>query len=174
MPIFHVKSVKIYTDPKKFTREFSWRLWQIWGMVIPATAARSKALAVRTVNTSHHFCVTRVSIGCHFGFHWVSFGCHMGVSCFSHGSHLGVNWVSIGCHLGVDWVALKCHFGVNRLSLWVPRAALGCHLGVTWVSPGWLLLVTIAEAYLCPVGSILPFLLCNLSFSPFNFCWEKF
>ena len=33
MPIFRVKSVKIYTDQKKFTRIYSWRSWQIWGMV---------------------------------------------------------------------------------------------------------------------------------------------
>ena len=32
MPIFRVKSVKIYTGQKKFTREFSWLSWQIWGM----------------------------------------------------------------------------------------------------------------------------------------------
>ena len=32
MPIFCVKSVKIYTGPKKFTRIYSWRSWQIWGM----------------------------------------------------------------------------------------------------------------------------------------------
>ena len=32
LPIFCVKSVKIYTGQKKFTREFSWLSWQIWGM----------------------------------------------------------------------------------------------------------------------------------------------
>ena len=32
MPIFRVKSVKIYTGQKKFTRIYSWRSWQIWGM----------------------------------------------------------------------------------------------------------------------------------------------
>ena len=32
LPIFRVKSVKIYTGQKKFTREFSWLSWQIWGM----------------------------------------------------------------------------------------------------------------------------------------------
>ena len=32
MPIFRVKSVKIYTGQKNFTRVFPWRLWQIWGM----------------------------------------------------------------------------------------------------------------------------------------------
>ena len=32
MPIFCVKSVKIYTGPKKFTRIYSWGSWQIWGM----------------------------------------------------------------------------------------------------------------------------------------------
>ena len=35
MPIFCVKSVKIYTRQKKFTREFSWLSWQIWGMHLP-------------------------------------------------------------------------------------------------------------------------------------------
>ena len=33
MPIFRVKSVKIYTSQKKFTRVYSWLSWQIWGMV---------------------------------------------------------------------------------------------------------------------------------------------
>ena len=33
MPIFRVKSVKIYTGQKKFTRVYSWLSWQIWGMV---------------------------------------------------------------------------------------------------------------------------------------------
>ena len=32
MPIFRVKSVKIYTGQKKFTRVFPWRPWQISGM----------------------------------------------------------------------------------------------------------------------------------------------
>ena len=32
LPIFRVKSVKIYSGQKKFTREFSWLSWQIWGM----------------------------------------------------------------------------------------------------------------------------------------------
>ena len=31
MPIFCVKSVKIYTGQKKFTRVYPWRLWQISG-----------------------------------------------------------------------------------------------------------------------------------------------
>ena len=34
LPIFCVKSVKIYTGQKKFTLEFSWLSWQIWGMYI--------------------------------------------------------------------------------------------------------------------------------------------
>ena len=34
LPIFRVKSVKIYTGPKKFTRTCSWGSWQISGMVI--------------------------------------------------------------------------------------------------------------------------------------------
>ena len=33
MPIFRVKSVKIYTSQKKFTRVYPWLPWQIWGMV---------------------------------------------------------------------------------------------------------------------------------------------
>ena len=33
MPIFRVKSVKIYTGQKKFTRICSWGSWQIWGML---------------------------------------------------------------------------------------------------------------------------------------------
>ena len=32
LPIFRVKSVKIYTGPKKFTRTCSWGSWQISGM----------------------------------------------------------------------------------------------------------------------------------------------
>ena len=32
MPIFRVKSVKIYIGQKKFTRIYSLRSWQIWGM----------------------------------------------------------------------------------------------------------------------------------------------
>ena len=32
LPIFRVKSVKIYTGQKNFTRIYSWRLWQISGM----------------------------------------------------------------------------------------------------------------------------------------------
>ena len=32
LPIFRFKSVKIYTGQKKFTRIYSWRSWQIWGM----------------------------------------------------------------------------------------------------------------------------------------------
>ena len=32
LPIFRVKSVKIYTGKKKFTRIYSWRSWQISGM----------------------------------------------------------------------------------------------------------------------------------------------
>ena len=35
LPIFRVKSVKNYTGQKKFTREFSWHSWQIWGMLKP-------------------------------------------------------------------------------------------------------------------------------------------
>ena len=34
MPIFRVKSVKIYTGQKKFTRIYSWRSWQISGMTV--------------------------------------------------------------------------------------------------------------------------------------------
>ena len=34
MPIFCVKSVKIYTGQKKFTWVYSWRSWQIWGMLV--------------------------------------------------------------------------------------------------------------------------------------------
>ena len=37
MPIFRVKSVKIYTGQKKFTRTCPWRPWQIWGMVTIVT-----------------------------------------------------------------------------------------------------------------------------------------
>ena len=33
MPIFRVKSVKIYTGQKRFTRIYPWDPWQISGMV---------------------------------------------------------------------------------------------------------------------------------------------
>ena len=32
LPIFRIKSVKIYTSQKKFTRIYLWDPWQIWGM----------------------------------------------------------------------------------------------------------------------------------------------
>ena len=32
MPIFRIKSVKVYTGQKKFTRIYPWDPWQIWGM----------------------------------------------------------------------------------------------------------------------------------------------
>ena len=35
MPIFRVKSVKIYTVQKNLHRRRPWRLWQIWGMIWP-------------------------------------------------------------------------------------------------------------------------------------------
>ena len=38
LPIFRVKSVKIYTGQKKFTRTCPWRPWQIWGMVKASSA----------------------------------------------------------------------------------------------------------------------------------------
>ena len=34
MPIFRVKSVKIYTGQKKFTRIYPWDPWQISGMAM--------------------------------------------------------------------------------------------------------------------------------------------
>ena len=40
MPIFRVKSVKIYTGQKKFTRTCLWRPWQISGMVLPCFTAK--------------------------------------------------------------------------------------------------------------------------------------
>ena len=33
LPNFRIKSVKVYTGQKKFTRIYSWGSWQIWGMV---------------------------------------------------------------------------------------------------------------------------------------------
>ena len=41
MPIFRVKSVKIYTGQKKFTRTPSARPWQISGMIINTTGIAS-------------------------------------------------------------------------------------------------------------------------------------
>ena len=35
LPIFCIKSLKIYTGQKKFTREYPWLPWQIWGMRYP-------------------------------------------------------------------------------------------------------------------------------------------
>ena len=40
MPIFRVKSVKIYTGQKKFTRIYPWDPWQIWGMYRSTTLER--------------------------------------------------------------------------------------------------------------------------------------
>ena len=40
MPIFRVKSVKIYTGQKKFTRVYPWYLWQIRGMVTASFKTR--------------------------------------------------------------------------------------------------------------------------------------
>ena len=34
MPIFRVRSVKIYTGQKKFTRVYPWEPLQIWGMIL--------------------------------------------------------------------------------------------------------------------------------------------
>ena len=39
MPIFCIKSVKIYTGQKKITRVYPWDPWQIWGMVPQLQAA---------------------------------------------------------------------------------------------------------------------------------------
>ena len=41
LPIFRVKSVKIYTGQKKFTREFSWLSWQISGMMKQSVANKA-------------------------------------------------------------------------------------------------------------------------------------
>ena len=41
MPIFCIKSVKIYTGPKKFTRVYPWLPWQIWGMCWMGIICRS-------------------------------------------------------------------------------------------------------------------------------------
>ena len=49
MPIFRVKSVKIYTCQKKFTRIYLWRSWQISGMVSWCYWGRGELEPPRTV-----------------------------------------------------------------------------------------------------------------------------
>ena len=49
MPIFRVKSVKIYTSQKKFTRIYSWRSWQISGMQLYSTN-QYKATQLRSLS----------------------------------------------------------------------------------------------------------------------------
>ena len=82
--------------------------------------------------------------------------------------HLGVTWMSFECHLGVTWVSGVHNLGVTRVSLGsqvgITRVSYGCYLGVTWVSYQVSslchlddYLVTIGT-YLCPLGSIWPFL----------------
>ena len=44
MPIFRVKSVKIYTGQKKFTQICSWGSWQISGMPLPTPNATMRQL----------------------------------------------------------------------------------------------------------------------------------
>ena len=42
MQIFRIKSVKIYTSQKIFTRVYPWDPWQIWGMDAASQASREK------------------------------------------------------------------------------------------------------------------------------------
>ena len=46
MPIFRVKSAKIYTSQKKFTRVYPWLLWQIWGMRLPLVSGVCSGVCV--------------------------------------------------------------------------------------------------------------------------------
>ena len=47
MPIIRVKSVKIYTSQKKFTRGYLWLPWQIWGMKWAALKNAPRLTAVK-------------------------------------------------------------------------------------------------------------------------------
>ena len=55
MPIFRVKSVKIYTGQKKFTRIYSWRSWQIWGMQTSTLAIVDRSITnnLKTSSEAH-------------------------------------------------------------------------------------------------------------------------
>ena len=60
MPIFRVKSVKIYTGQKKFTRTPSARPWQVWGMVVSQCFVNTKYLWLKHFadgNGSDRLCV---------------------------------------------------------------------------------------------------------------------
>ena len=49
MPIFCVKSVKIYTGQKKFTQIYPWDPWQIWGMILCVFPQRHSTLEMEKV-----------------------------------------------------------------------------------------------------------------------------
>ena len=49
MPIFGVKSVKIYIGQKKFTRVYPWDPWQIWGMYQFVSCQASNALCCNEI-----------------------------------------------------------------------------------------------------------------------------
>ena len=68
MPIFRVKSVKIYTGPKKFTRIYSWRSWQISGMVTTSTASVTQ---ITTRQWSDLRLMTRLADQCWQVGHWL-------------------------------------------------------------------------------------------------------
>ena len=53
MPIFRVKSVKIYTGQKKFTRIYPWDPWQIWGM----TKRTAESASQDEETHDHHKCL---------------------------------------------------------------------------------------------------------------------
>ena len=53
MPIFCVKSVKIYTGEKKFTRIYSWHSWQISGMARLCQVARVEPRPSHTPAAGH-------------------------------------------------------------------------------------------------------------------------
>ena len=84
MPIFRVKSVKIYTGQKKFTRTLSARPWQIWGMV-----RRSSLLSTGTTSGSWADLQEGQSITIGWQSFWL-FLCHAVVNLFDN------NWKVFG------------------------------------------------------------------------------
>ena len=63
MPIFRVKSVKIYTGQKKFTRVYPWDPWQIWGMTI---AFQSMCVNAKSSFYCCRFCFCSCCFFCFF------------------------------------------------------------------------------------------------------------
>ena len=57
MPIFRVKSVKIYTGQKKLTRVYPWLPWQIWGMIQTCALSSQQVLILTQRNLTQRFII---------------------------------------------------------------------------------------------------------------------